>query len=76
MALWVSLKRGGTWVDVYYKGEKICTIKVSEQNRSTRSVIDLDGLPDTNFKVVKSLTNEIKPELIDDSYFNKEVFNK
>lgn len=70
--LWVSLKRNRVYADIYYKGEKILTLKVDENNRGTTSVISLEAEKDIRYKIVKS---EEDPQ-IDENYFNKEEFNR
>lgn len=69
--LWVGLKRNKIYVDIYYKGEKIGTVKVSENNPAIKSVIDFDGTEDTYFKIVK-----IQDISKDESVWNKEEFNR
>lgn len=72
--LWVSLKRDKVYADIYYRGEKILTIKVDEQNRGNVAIISLDAGQDVRFKIVKD--NNTSPLLIDESKFNSEEFNK
>jgi hypothetical protein len=72
--LWVSLKRDKVYADIYYRGEKILTIKVDEQNRGNVAIVSLDAGQDVRFKIVKD--NNTSPLLIDESKFNSEEFNK
>lgn len=75
MSLWVNLKRNKTWVDVYYKGEKICSVKVDEKNVGVRSCIALDAHPDASVKIVKTYQDDEATEK-DESFYNKENFNR
>lgn len=70
--LWLNIKRGKSYIDIYHKGEKICTIKVSEQNRGNSAILLLDSGNDTRFKVEKEaiINND------DESRFNSEEYNK
>lgn len=68
--LWLSIKRGKSYIDVYHKGEKICTIKVSDQNRGNQSILSLESSLDTRFKMEKETQIESEEE-----NFNKEKFN-
>ena len=70
--LWISLKRDKVWAELYYKGELVATLKVSDQNRGNMSTINLDADNNTTFKIIKGES----PLLVDDAYFNKESFNK
>ena len=71
--LWVSLKRDKILADVYYKGEKILTLNISEQNRGNTAIILMQDCKDIKFKII----NNNKSQYIEDgSIFNKECFNK
>ena len=77
MSFWCNIKRGKCWVDIYYKGQKIATVKVDEKNVGNRACISLGSDPDVKFKVQKlykedDTTNNIE----DESKFNKEEFNR
>lgn len=72
--LWVSLKRDKVFADIYFKGEKIMTIRVDEQNRGNVAIVSLDAGQDVRFIIVKE--NTPSPLLIDESKFNSEEFNK
>jgi len=72
MGLWVSLKRDRIYAEIYYKGEKIMTLKVNDHNRGNNSVIDLGDNKDVQFKLIKQ-TVEIPDS---EEFFNKEEFNK
>lgn len=69
--LWVALKRNRVYADIYYKGEKICTLKVNEANRTMNSVVTICG--DVSFKIVKDNQSQ---QIVDDDFFNKESYNK
>lgn len=71
--LWLSLKRDRIYADIYYKGQKICTIKVSESNKGNHCVVDLETEDDVGFKIIKK-PGEI--QIPDESVFNKEEYNK
>lgn len=71
-SFFTNLKRNKAYLEVYYKGELLTTIKVSEQNRSVSSAIILDTKNSAvNYKIVKSKSGELS-----DDYFNKEQFNR
>lgn len=72
--LWVSLKRDKINAEIFYKGEKIMTIRVDDQNRGNVAIVSLDAGQDVRFKIVKD--NDASPLLIDESKFNSEEFNK
>ena len=72
--LWVSLKRDKVFADIYYRGEKIMTISINDQNRGNVAIVSLDAGQDVKFKIVKD--NTPSPLLIDESKFNSEEFNK
>ena len=69
-----TLKRDKIHVDIYHKGEFVCTIKVSDQNRGNFSAISLEASQDTRYKIIKA--DPPINHLIDESYFNQEIFNK
>lgn len=72
--LWVSLKRDKIFADIYYRGEKIITISVNDQNRGNVAIVSLDAGQDVRFKIVKESNPSLL--LIDESKFNSEEFNK
>jgi hypothetical protein len=72
--LFTNLVRNKNYMELYIDGELIVTIKVSEQNKGSRATIDFEAPDKVKFKLKKE-HSDIK-DLIDDSYFNKEVFNK
>ena len=72
--LWVSLKRDKVFADIYFKGEKIMTISVNDQNRGNVAIVSLDAGQDVKFKIVKE--SNPSPLLIDESKYNSEEFNK
>ena len=74
MSLWISLKRDRVYADVYYKGEKILTLKVNDQNRGVSAIINLEASEDIKFKIVKD--SERTKEIADESVFNKEEYNR
>lgn len=78
MALWLNLKRNKHFAEIYYKGQKICTIKVDEQNRGSTSIISLDGTKDVQFRVVKenvgNVTSENDSEI--ENKWNREIYNR
>lgn len=69
--LWIALKKNKVWADLYYKGNHIATIKVNEKNRGNLSVLSIDNDDDLFFKIVKD-----SPLVDDESYYNKEIYNK
>lgn len=73
MSLWVNMRRDKIHVDIFYKGEKIATVRVDDKNVGARACIAFDSDPDiVKFKVVR----KEKPEEIDEGFFNKEEFNR
>ena len=72
--LWISLKRDKVFADIFYKGEKIMTISVNDQNRGNVAIVSLDAGQDVRFKIVK--VDDVSPLLIDESKYNSEEFNK
>lgn len=70
--LWLALKRDKIWAEIYYLGEHIATIRVSEQNRGNMSILSLENKPELTFKIVKSKDEEV----VDESAFNREHFNR
>lgn len=72
--LWVSLKRDKIFADIYYKGEKIMTISVNDQNRGNVAIVSLDAGQDVRFKIVRDDNTSLP--LVDESKFNSEEFNK
>ena len=68
--LWVNLKRDRIWADIYYKGEKILSLKVSDNNRGNSCVIDLDAPKDVEFRIIKEIAEN------SDEMYNKESFNR
>lgn len=75
MALWLNLKRNKHHAEIYYKGEKICTIKVDEQNRGSTSIVSLDGTKDVQFRVVKdNATHENYSD--NENKWNREIYNR
>lgn len=74
MGLFINLKRNKIWADIYHKGEKIMTIRVSDHNRGVSSVIDLDAGKDVVYKIIKDINNAHL--LADETFFNQEKFNK
>lgn len=72
--LWVSLKRDKVFADIYYRGEKIMTISVNDQNRGNVAIVSLDAGHDVRFKIVKE--DNASLALIDESKFNSEEYNK
>jgi len=70
------ITRSKVHIDILYKGELIGRIKVADGNRGAQCALHLTSDKDiTYFKIVKQ-KNEMVKNLIDDSYFNKEEFNK
>lgn len=72
MSLWLNLKRNKTYADIYKDGKYICTIRVDEQNRGSTSIVALDADKSVSFKIMK----EKQDDFVDESFFNKEIFNK
>lgn len=73
MALWVNMKRDKVWVDIFYKGEKIASVRVDDKNVGARACMAFDADPNvTRFKVVRK---EV-PEEKDEGFFNREEFNR
>ena len=73
--LWISLKRDRIYADIFYNGQKICTIKVNETNRSNNAVIDLVADKDVTFKIVKPTTTT-ENETENENRYNKELYNR
>ena len=42
MGLWLSLKKDKVFINLYYKEEKIASIKVSDLNQYNKVMLDLD----------------------------------
>jgi hypothetical protein len=76
MSFWCNIKRGRCWVDIYYKGEKIASVKVDEKNVGNRSCISLDAHPDAKLKIVKTHKEDDTNSSEDESKFNKEEYNR
>lgn len=73
MSLWVNMRRDKIWVDIFYKGEKIASVRVDDKNVGNRACIAFDSDPSvTKFKVIR----KEKPEEIDEGQYNREEFNK
>jgi len=70
-----NLKRNKTYVELYIDGVLISTIKVSENNQGNKATIDFYSDDRVKFKIIKEDEPKFK-NLVDDSFFNKEEFNK
>jgi hypothetical protein len=70
MALFLNLKKNKVDADLYYKGVRIATIKVNENNKTVSALLSLECDKDFRFKIIK---HDIEQ---DESFYNKEVFNR
>jgi hypothetical protein len=73
--LYVSLKRGKVYADIFYKGVKIMTLKVDEMNRGNVAIIALEAESDVRFSLVKT-NSSIENDSEEENKFNKEIYNK
>jgi len=71
----LAISRGKSHLDIYHRGEKIGEILVSENNRSNQATVQLVSDAEvTRFKIVKRTA--IANEIIDETAYNKEEFNR
>ena len=70
-----NLRRNKTHVEIYVDGEMIAKVKVSENNVGSRATIDFEASDRVRYKIIKTDTPNFGA-LADDSFFNKEEFNK
>ena len=63
MGLWLSLKKDKVFINLYYKEEKIASIKVSDLNQYNKVMLDLDTTKDVVFKVAKINQDQLQESL-------------